>query len=253
MLAPPAWSLWPWVKRIRTFPLPVSAKERARTCDSTSGPGSITTASRLASSATLVTHLALLILLLGATLSSGFGWREELTVEPGEVTELSHKSQLALRNEGFAVERYPDGSVSAYQARIAVIDGGQTRVQGSVGINQPLAYAGIGFYLRSYGEREGGHAVTLLAVRDPGYTLVILAGFLLFLGLTVSLNFPRGWIQARVEPDGTLHLAGWAERRTCDFGREFTKLVDEMEAWKAGRLADRQPATNATSPHSEES
>jgi cytochrome c biogenesis protein ResB len=193
---------------------------------------------RLASLATLVTHVAALLLLLGATLSSGFGWREELTIEPDGIAELSHKSQLALRNEGFTVARYPDGSVSAYQARVAVIDRGQEQVRGSVGVNQPLTYAGVGFYLRGYDEREGSHAVTLLAVRDPGYTLVILAGFLLLLGLTVSLNFPRGWIQARVEPDGTLQLAGWAERRACDFGREFTTLVEEMEDWKVERPED---------------
>jgi hypothetical protein len=121
-----------------------------------------------------------------------------------------------------------------------------------LGVNQPLAYAGVGFYLRGYGERDGGHAVTLLAVRDPGYTLVILAGFLLFLSLTLSFNFPRGWIQAGVEPDGTLHLAGWAERRAYDFGREFTTLVGEMEGWKVGGLEDRKAAAG-TSLDQEES
>jgi cytochrome c biogenesis protein len=206
---------------------------------------------RLASVATLVTHVAVLLLLLGTILSSGYGWREELTIEPDGTVELSHEGQLALRNEGFAVARYPDGSVSAYQAQMAVIDSGQEKVRGSVGVNRPLAYAGVGYYLRGYGEREGGHAVTLLAVRDPGYTLVILAGFLLLLGLTVSLNFPRGWIQARIGPDGTLQLAGWAERRACDFGHEFTRLVEEMEDWRVGRLEDWKPATDGTSPHLE--
>jgi cytochrome c biogenesis protein ResB len=198
---------------------------------------------RLTSLATLVTHVAVLLLLIGTTLSSGFGWREELTIEPDGIAELRHESQLALRNEGFTVERYPDGNVSAYQARVAVIDGGEEEVRGSVGVNEPLAYAGVGFYLHGYGETEGGHAVTLLAVRDPGYAPVILAGFLLLLGLTISLYFPRSWIQARVEPDGRLQLAGWAERRDCDFGREFTTLVEKVEGWKA--------ATNGTSPHPE--
>jgi cytochrome c biogenesis protein ResB len=198
---------------------------------------------RLASLATLVTHLALLLLLLGALLSSGFGWREELTIEPDGTAGLKFASRLALHNEGFAIARYPDGTVSAYQARVAVIDGGQEKVRGSVGVNRPLAYAGVGYYLRGYGEREAGQAVTLLAVRDPGYPLVILAGFLLLLGLTVSLYFPRGWIQARIEPGGTLRLAGWAERRACDFGDEFAKLVKEVEGWKTGRLENQTPTT----------
>jgi cytochrome c biogenesis protein ResB len=206
---------------------------------------------RLACLATLVTHVAALLLLLGTVLSTGFGWREELTIAPDDIVELRHKSQLALRNEGFAVERYPDGNVSAYQAQVTVIDGGEEEVRGSVGVNKPLAYAGVGFYLRGYGETQSGHAVTLLAVRDPGYAPVILAGFLLLLGLTVSLNFPRSWIKARVEPAGRLQLAGWAERRACDFGREFTTVVGEMEGWKVGRLEDRKPATSGTSPHLE--
>jgi hypothetical protein len=69
--------------------------------------------------------------------------------------------------------------------------------------------------------------------------------------VTVSLYFPRGWIQAWVEPGGTLKLAGWAERRACDFGREFTKLVEEVEGWKIGRLEDRKAATGTN--HHEES
>jgi cytochrome c biogenesis protein ResB len=186
---------------------------------------------RLASLSTLVTHVAVLLLLLGTILSSGFGWSEELTIEPDGRAVLRHRNQLALRNEGFDIGRYPDGSVSAYRVRVAVIDNGQEVARGNVEVNEPLAYADVGFYLRGYGEREDGHAVTLLAVRDPGYTLVIVAGLLLLLGLTVSLYLPRGWIQARVEP-GILHLAGWAERRACDFEREFTALVEELEEWK---------------------
>jgi cytochrome c biogenesis protein ResB len=102
-----------------------------------------------------------------------------------------------------------------------------------VGVNQPLKHGDVEFFLRGFGEQTDGYSLTMLAVRDPGYGLVITAGFLLLLGLTVSLNFPRAWIQARAEPDGTLRLAGWAERRACDFGREFASLVEDMEAWKA--------------------
>ena len=71
---------------------------------------------RLAPLATLVTHLAVLLLLLGAVLSSGYGWREEITIGPGETVEIGHGSGLALRNEGFTVVRYPDGSAAGYEA-----------------------------------------------------------------------------------------------------------------------------------------
>jgi len=200
---------------------------------------------RLAFLGTLVTHTALLLLLLGTSLSSVFGWRQELRLEANATAEVAHESRTALRNEGFTIQRYVDGSVAAYQAHVAVIEEGREVMRGNIGVNQPLAYNHIGFYLRSYGEREGDYNLTLLAVRDPGYGLVIAAGFLLLFGLTVSFYFPRCWIQARMEEDGTLHLAGWAERRACEFGREFTALVEATahkpsagKGWKNGRMED---------------
>jgi cytochrome c biogenesis protein ResB len=190
---------------------------------------------RLAVLATLVTHLAVLLLLLGTMLSSGFGWRERLTVEPDGTAGVKHRTQLAVQNEGFDIGRYSDGSAAAYQAQLTIYDGARAVVRGSVGTNEPLKYGDVGFYLRGYAERETGYGLNLLVVHDPGYGLVVAAGFLLLLGLTVGFNFPRSWIQARTEPDGTLHLAGWAERRACGFGRQFTSLVEEMEDWKIGR------------------
>jgi hypothetical protein len=70
--------------------------------------------------------------------------------------------------------------------------------------------------------------VTLLVVRDPGYGLVVTSGLLLLLGLTVSFNFPHCWVHARIEPQGTLRLAGRADRRACDFGRGFASLVEQI-------------------------
>lgn len=183
---------------------------------------------RLAPLAPLVTHLAVMLLLLGAALSSRYGWREELTIGPGEVAEVGHRSGLVLRNEGFSIARYPDGSVASYEAEVAVIRGGQEVKRGSVRVNEPLAYGDVRLYLQAYAETPDGYGVTLLAVHDPGYGVVIAAGLLLLLGLTVSFNFPHCCIHARVEPGGTLCLAGRADRRACDFGREFTSLVEEL-------------------------
>jgi cytochrome c biogenesis protein len=187
---------------------------------------------RLAVLATLVTHLAVLLLLLGAMLSTRLGWREELTIEPYRTAEIKSAGQFLVRNEGFTIARYPDGDVAAYQAQVAIVDGSQEVMRGNLGINDPLTHSGIGIYLSGYRPSEEGNSITLLAVHDPGYGLVIAAGFLLLLGLTVSFNFPRCWVQARIGPDGTLRLAGWAERRAWDFEREFGALPQEI-----GRLA----------------
>jgi cytochrome c biogenesis protein len=191
---------------------------------------------RLASLATLLTHLALLLLLAGALLSAAFGWREEVSLGPGASASVGHASRLALHNQGFSIDRYPDGSVAAYRAQVALIQDGQPVARGAVEVNQPLTYRGLGFYLSGYAATGEGYTLTLLAVRDPGYGLVVAAGFLLLLGLIGTFNFPRAWIQARVDAGGVLQLAGWAERGAWDFEREFEALVKELEAWQAARV-----------------
>jgi cytochrome c biogenesis protein len=184
---------------------------------------------RLTPLATLVTHTAVLLLLLGATLSTVYGWQEEVAIGPGGTVEIEHGDDLAVRNEGFAITRYADGSAAGYEADVAIIRRGQEVARGNVRLNEPLTYRGVSFVLTSYGGTEDHYSVTLLVVRDPGYGPVIAAGFLLLLGLTVSFNFPHCWVHARVEPDGTLRLAGRADRRAWDFGREFASLVEELE------------------------
>ena len=184
---------------------------------------------RLTPLATLVTHLAVLLILLGAVLSSGYGWREEITIGPGEMAEVGHGSRMALRNDGFAIVRYPDGVVAGYEAKVTIFVAGQEAKRGSVQVNEPLSYDSNWFYLHGYQEAEGQYAVTLRAVRDPGYGVVIAGGFLLLLGLTVSFNLPHCWVHARIEPKGILRLAGRADKRAYGFSREFTAMVKEIE------------------------
>lgn len=194
---------------------------------------------QLAALATLVTHLAVLLLLLGAVLSSTTGWREELTIESGAMAEVSHGRRFALRNDGFHIARYADGSVSNYQVQVALIEEGQEVARGSVQINQPLVHRGVALYLRGYQDTQGRDSVTLAAVHDVGYGPVIVAGFLLLFGITVSFSFPRCWVQARIEPGPRLRLAGWADRWVYDFGDQFTSLARELAhtadmAWEDG-------------------
>jgi cytochrome c biogenesis protein ResB len=188
----------------------------------------------LAPLATVVTHLAVLLLLLGVVLSWGYGWREEAIIEPGGSADLRNARELALRNEGFDIVRYSDGTVSSYEAELAIIAGGRDVRRGTLRVNEPLAHRGVWFYLRGYGGTEGRNQVTVLAVHDPGCALVITAGFLLLLGLTISFNFARCWIHAQIEPGGTLRLAGRAERRAYGFRREFAALVKELRQACAG-------------------
>jgi len=183
---------------------------------------------RLAPMATLFTHLSVLLLALGTALSTWCGWREEVVIGPGEAVEVGHGTGLALRNEGFAITRHPNGSVAGYEANVAVSVEGQEVARGGVQVGKPLTYGPIGLHLRSYGGTKEQYSVTLLAVHDPGYGVVIAAGFLLLLGMTVSFNFPHCRVHARLEQGKALRLAGRADRRAWDFGREFEALTEEL-------------------------
>lgn len=198
---------------------------------------------RLAPLATLVTHGAVLLLALGVLVSHVWGWRETLTVSRGETVKIGHVANegapLQLRSDGFVVTRYPDGKVAGYNAEIAIIGDGAEIARGHVRLNEPFVYRGVGFYLRSYTppgsvaeaeqQSEGEeYVVTLQAVRDPGYGLVVGAGLLLCLGLTVSFNFPHCCIRARIESPGVVHLVGRADRRAWGFDGAFDDLVTEI-------------------------
>jgi cytochrome c biogenesis protein len=183
---------------------------------------------RLGTLGTLVTHLGVLLLVLGAALSGTTGWREEISVGPGATAEVGHGTGLTARNEGFAIERYADGSVAGYEAQVTLFAAGQAVARGSIRVNEPLNYRGLQLLLQAYAEAPDGMSVTLLAVRDPGYGPVVAAGFLLLLGMTVTFNFAHCQVHARIEPQGTVRLAGRAGRHAHGFGREFAALVKEI-------------------------
>lgn len=188
---------------------------------------------RLAGLATLVTHLAVPFLALGLVLSYGFGWREEVTVAAGETVAIRHKGGLALRQEGFAISRYPDGSAAGYEARVSVVENGTAVIKGTVRLNEPLPFRSTNIYLSGYASSGEGYRVTFLVVYDPGYGLVIVAGLLLLAGLTISLNFPFAEVQVQVRAEEIL-LTGRCGRQAWGFGREFTALVGEVQQRMSG-------------------
>ena len=184
---------------------------------------------RLSLLATLVSHLGLVLLLAGAIISGVFSWREVVTLPPGEAFTIAHRRNISLQNEGFTIEPYPNGSASGYEAKIRLLDSNLEESQGRIRINEPLTYAGVSFYLQGFTRTEAGDTITLLAEHDPGYTPIILAGFLLLLGISVTFNFPYSVIYGRIELGSQLRLAGSAERWASDFETEFAALVERFQ------------------------
>lgn len=184
---------------------------------------------RLSPIATLISHLGVVLLFLAALLSSGFAWREQLTLGPGAPAQLEHRPDLTIEYKSFRIDRYSDGSASQYDAEVVLLNGGQPVASASMRVNQPLTYQGIGLYLQGFSLQDDGYSLTLLAAYDPGYAPVLAAGFLTLLGLTVSFNLPHCCIHARIDPEGAVWLAGRADRRACDFERQFADIVAHLK------------------------
>jgi cytochrome c biogenesis protein len=178
----------------------------------------------LARLASLVDHLAVVLLLIGAVMSAALGWRAELVLAPGQAASVGHGSPSNVRNDGFTILRYPDGSPANYEAQLRITDSKLT-ISGGVAVNRPLALRGVHFYLSGYQPTAAGDTVTILAVHDPGYGWVVAGGLLLLLGVTVAIGFPHCSVHVRIAADGTLRLAGFADRGAISFGHEFAGLA----------------------------
>jgi len=278
---------------------------------------------RLARLATLVTHTSLVLLVLGTLWSGWGGWRERaVALGPGQVYDVGHGQNFAVRSDGLEIERYPNGQPSDYRAHLVVLEKSAEVMRKTVRVNDPLTYRGVSFYLYSYGPAgrvratdakgqpvplqaelgqegtsgevtlnfagegdgqdivvpsldlvmrlvfyyqgpslfvqatrsgetrpfgtgsiRGGDSlkvgdvtfefaldryIVLQVVHDPGFKLVVLAGFLVMGGLVFSFYFPYKRLWARVTA-GEVRLAGRAERDAVGFEREFAGLIKGLK------------------------
>jgi cytochrome c biogenesis protein ResB len=158
---------------------------------------------RLSRLGTLGTHLAVLALISAFALTGWLGWHDTIELAPGQLTPVGHHTGLSVRNEGWAIDRYPDGSVAAYRARVAVLEeeGGLRRA--TIQVNRPLRLRGLGLYLMGFRETETGTTVALQVTHDPGKGLALAGAVLLCLGTTATIYLPHSRIVARLDSQGT--------------------------------------------------
>ncbi|MGC8879315.1 MAG: cytochrome c biogenesis protein ResB [Anaerolineae bacterium] len=177
---------------------------------------------RLARLATLITHLSVIVMLVGVLLSLQLSWREELVIPVGSSAVVRHAG-IPVHNVAFDIVRYPDGSVASYELLVRVQE-----VPARIRVNEPLVYQGIGFYLSGYEQTQDRAAIVLQATYNPGYAPLVIAGFMMLIGMTITFNLPSSRIQACQMADGVLHLGGWADRRAYGFARTFEALVQDL-------------------------
>jgi len=185
---------------------------------------------------TLITHAGLVLLVVGGLWSGWGAWREEaLTFTPGQVREVGHGRDFALRFDGLEIDRYPNGLPREYRVHLAVLKRGEEVLSREVRLSAPLSYEGVAFYLYAYEPADdGGYKVTLMAVHDPGFWPVIAAAGVLLAGVLLTIYFPRRRFWARVTGEELL-LCGRAERGLMAFEGEWERVVREVGRVSLGR------------------
>lgn len=100
----------------------------------------------------VVAHLSILVILLGAVVGAALGFHEpRVSVPIGASVEVGHGTGLVLRAEGFSDLYYPDGSPRDYASHVVLTRGGTPVADQDVRVNEPLRYGDISIYQSYFG------------------------------------------------------------------------------------------------------
>src|SRR4030043_1075887 len=113
-----------------------------------------------------VTHLSLLIILIGGLLGSLYGFRGFVNILEGETVdrvylrikdeEIAKPLDFKVRCDDFSLTYYDlparkEKHVKEYTSNLTVLDNGQEVLKQTIQVNHPLHYKGLAFYQASYG------------------------------------------------------------------------------------------------------
>jgi cytochrome c biogenesis protein len=112
-----------------------------------------------------ISHLSILIILIGGLMGSIFGFRAFVNILEGESVnrvflrnskgEVSYPLPFELRLDDFQISFYdlprPEKLVKEYSSQVTVLENGKEVLKQTVKVNHPLHYGGVAFYQSSYG------------------------------------------------------------------------------------------------------
>ena len=126
---------------------------------------------------TYLTHLSVLLILLGGLIGARWGFKGYVEIEEGGSTEeiLLSNPQRAMMPLGFTIhcdafriDLYPDGSPREYVSTLTFMEGGEILLDHvPLRVNHPISYRGLTFYQASYGISDRS-SEALLEVRRKG-------------------------------------------------------------------------------------
>jgi cytochrome c biogenesis protein len=107
---------------------------------------------RWARAATLVSHLAALLLAFAVAARPALGWQETgLLLAPGQAYTVAHGPGFALQPGLPTLDRHPGGQLRGFRVPVTVLVDGTPQFTQTTGINHPLTFHGVAFHLQGYG------------------------------------------------------------------------------------------------------
>jgi len=149
---------------------------------------------------TLMAHLSLILILIGAVVGSTMGFRNSSFAVPvGSKADVGFRTGLMVEAKSFSDSYYANGSPSDYASDLVLYNAsGAVVAQKTIRVNQPLNYGDITFYQSFYGPSatvkvtdtagavlfqsgvpllwttdDGNRRVGRLVVDDPAYTVYV--------------------------------------------------------------------------------
>jgi cytochrome c biogenesis protein len=102
---------------------------------------------------TFLSHLALVLILIGAIASGIWGFKDpEFIVAEGSTRDLGLGTNISVRLDHFADEYYINGPPKDYRSDVVLLDNGREVKQGTIRVNSPMRYHGIAFHQSFYGQ-----------------------------------------------------------------------------------------------------
>lgn len=105
---------------------------------------------RIGSIGSSVTHLGIIVILLGSFIGNVFAHEGFVNLFPGESTVFQEEG-FTLRVDDFYLGFREDGSTEQYYSELKVIEDGEEVKAKKIWVNNPLNHKGLNFYQSSFG------------------------------------------------------------------------------------------------------
>ena len=101
---------------------------------------------------TVIAHLSLVVILIGALVGGAFGFRNDgLAIAVGSTVDVGNGTGLTVQATRFADSYYTNGSPSDYASDLVVYREGRQVASATIRVNQPLTVGDVTFYQSFFG------------------------------------------------------------------------------------------------------